>query len=109
MQQSVGRIALALALMGMPSVATGQHEMSMGHMQKHEVGVDITGFYQRLSLNGLSSNQILIGTPVDLRRIIDIKKPTVRVRYELQEIGEPTLGDILEGFLKKYPKRGGKK
>jgi len=41
---------------------------------------------------------VVIGTPIDLRRLIDIEKPTVRVRYELQEIGEPTLEDVLRDF-----------
>jgi len=41
---------------------------------------------------------VVIGTPIDLRRLIEIDKPTVRVRYELQEIGSPTLADVLEGF-----------
>jgi predicted GTPase len=39
---------------------------------------------------------ILIGTPIDLNRIIKIDKPSQRVRYELQEIGSPTLGDLLK-------------
>lgn len=39
---------------------------------------------------------VIIGTPIDLRRIIDIDKPSTRVRYELQEIGEPTLEDIIK-------------
>jgi predicted GTPase len=38
---------------------------------------------------------VLIGTPVDLRRLIDIDKPAMRVTYRLQEIGEPTLRDVL--------------
>jgi predicted GTPase len=38
---------------------------------------------------------VLIGTPIDLNRIIRIDKPTQRVRYELQEIGKPTLEDLL--------------
>jgi predicted GTPase len=41
---------------------------------------------------------VVIGTPIDLRRLIDIDKPSVRVRYELQELGRPTLADVLEGF-----------
>ena len=41
---------------------------------------------------------VVIGTPIDLRRLIDIDKPTARVRYELQEIGSPTLTEVLEGF-----------
>jgi len=38
---------------------------------------------------------VVIGTPMDLRRIIDIKLPAVQVKYDLQEIGSPTLEDIL--------------
>jgi predicted GTPase len=39
---------------------------------------------------------VLIGTPIDLNRVVKIKQPTQRVRYELQEIGQPTLEDILK-------------
>ncbi|MFN2124744.1 MAG: cyclic 2,3-diphosphoglycerate synthase [Candidatus Promineifilaceae bacterium] len=38
---------------------------------------------------------VLVATPIDLARIIDIDKPNQRVRYELQEIGRPNLLDIL--------------
>jgi predicted GTPase len=38
---------------------------------------------------------VLIGTPVDLRRVIELDKPALRVSYKLQETGEPTLADIL--------------
>ena len=64
------RILRALFTVGLacaPAIAAAQHDMAMGHAMKHEFGADITGFYQRLSQNGASSNQILIGTPVDLR------------------------------------------
>jgi len=39
---------------------------------------------------------VLIGTPIDLTRVIKINKPSQRVRYELQEIGQPTLKDLLK-------------
>jgi len=39
---------------------------------------------------------VIIGTPIDLTRIVKIKKPTQRVRYELQEIGQPTLEEVLK-------------
>jgi predicted GTPase len=39
---------------------------------------------------------VVIGTPIDLTRIMKINKPSQRVRYELQEIGQPTLEDILK-------------
>ena len=38
---------------------------------------------------------VLIGTPIDLRRVIDFDKPALRVTYKLQELGEPTLSDLL--------------
>ena len=39
---------------------------------------------------------VLIGTPIDLRRVLQLSKPAQRVRYELQEIGQPTLYDLLK-------------
>ncbi len=38
---------------------------------------------------------VLIGTPIDLRRVIELDKPALRVTYRLQEVGEPTLRDVL--------------
>jgi predicted GTPase len=38
---------------------------------------------------------VLIGTPIDLRRIIELDKPALRVTYRLQEVGEPTIEDLL--------------
>ncbi len=39
---------------------------------------------------------VIVGTPIDLTRVIKLDKPFQRVRYELQEIGQPTLEDILQ-------------
>ena len=44
---------------------------------------------------------VLIGTPIDLTRVLKINKPSQRVRYELQEIGQPTLEDILKDRFSK--------
>ena len=41
-------------------------------------------------------DMVIIGTPIDLTRVMKINKPSQRVRYELEEIGMPTLDDILE-------------
>jgi predicted GTPase len=38
---------------------------------------------------------VLVGTPVDLRRLIDLDVPALRVTYRLEEVGEPTLADLL--------------
>jgi predicted GTPase len=48
---------------------------------------------------------VLIGTPIDLRRVIEIDKPALRVTYTLQELGEPTLAAILErrGIIEPAP------
>ena len=43
---------------------------------------------------------VVIGTPIDLGRIINIPQPSVRVTYELAEIGKPDLKDALADFLK---------
>ena len=42
---------------------------------------------------------VIVATPIDLRRLIQLDKPALRVRYELQEIGEPTLAAILDEWL----------
>ncbi|MCL2229129.1 MAG: cyclic 2,3-diphosphoglycerate synthase [Firmicutes bacterium] len=47
---------------------------------------------------------VLIATPIDLQRIVKIKKPCVKVDYELQEIGKPDLDMVLDGFVKKFLK-----
>jgi predicted GTPase len=49
---------------------------------------------------------VVIGTPVDLRRIMEINKPTVRVKYELKVLGPLSLEQILENFLKKVQIHG---
>jgi predicted GTPase len=54
------------------------------------------------TINQSDAELVIIGTPIDLTRIIKINKPTQRVRYELQEIGQPTLSQIL---MKKFGKR----
>lgn len=47
--------------------------------------------------------EIVVGTPIDLTRLVTIHQPVVRVRYELQEIGRPDLTDALTGFLERLP------
>jgi predicted GTPase len=51
------------------------------------------------TINTSDVDMVIIGTPIDLNRIITINKPSQRVRYELQEIGQPTLKDLL---MKKF-------
>ncbi len=50
------------------------------------------------TINNTDCDAVIIGTPIDLRKIININKPAVRVTYELQEIGRPNLHDVLQRF-----------
>ncbi|MCU0592529.1 MAG: cyclic 2,3-diphosphoglycerate synthase [Desulfobacterales bacterium] len=54
------------------------------------------------TINRTPCDTVLIGTPIDLSRIIKINKPTARVFYNLQEIGKPDLGTVLDAFLRKH-------
>ena len=53
------------------------------------------------TINNSDCDSVVIGTPIDLNRLINIKKPNTRVYYDLQEIGEPNLAGILDEFIKK--------
>jgi predicted GTPase len=54
------------------------------------------------TINNTDCDSVVIGTPIDLNRLIHIEKPTTRVYYDLQEIGEPTLAGVLNEFIKKH-------
>jgi len=54
------------------------------------------------TINKSDVDAIVIGTPIDLKRVIKIDKPSVRVKYDLQEIGKPDLEDVLKEFVKKH-------
>lgn len=54
------------------------------------------------TLNLVDCDFVLSATPIDLTRIIKIKKPHLRVRYELQEIGDPNMDEIVTEFLSKH-------
>jgi predicted GTPase len=53
------------------------------------------------TINKTECDSVVIGTPIDLNRIINIKKPSTRVYYNLQEIGRPNLTEVLNEFTKK--------
>ncbi len=52
------------------------------------------------TINNVDCDAVVIGTPIDLNRIVKINKPNTRVYYDLQEIGYPTLEEILVDFVK---------
>jgi predicted GTPase len=49
----------------------------------------------RETIERSDADVVLIGTPIDLRRVIEFDKPALRVTYRLQELGEPTLAELL--------------
>jgi predicted GTPase len=64
--------------------------MGYGEAQLHDL---------EATINQIPCDLVIVGTPIDLARIIDIKHPNQRVRYELQPIGQPTLEAILKERL----------
>ena len=52
------------------------------------------------TINAIECDLVIIGTPIDLTRIIKINKKSIRVKYDLQEIGRPDLEEILNQKFK---------
>ena len=52
------------------------------------------------TINSIPCDSVVIGTPIDLTRVLKINKPSVRVQYELDEIGKPDLEEVVGAFLK---------
>ena len=61
------------------------------------------------TINKSDCDSVIIATPIDLNRIIKIKKPNTRVHYDLQEIGFPDLKEVLDSFVKKNKIKAGRK
>jgi predicted GTPase len=54
------------------------------------------------TINRVPCEAVIIGTPIDLRRILRIKKPSTRVQYSLQELSKPDLPDVLDRFARAH-------
>jgi predicted GTPase len=55
------------------------------------------------TINRVPCDVVIIGTPIDLSRVVKIGKPVVRARYALQEIGQPDLAYVIDAFLRRHP------
>ncbi|HPC98656.1 MAG TPA: cyclic 2,3-diphosphoglycerate synthase [Bacteroidales bacterium] len=75
-----------------PGIGTLLPAMGYGEEQLHDL---------EKTINNTDCDSVIIATPIDLNRIIKIKKPTTRVYYDLQEIGYPDLPTVLDDFLKR--------
>jgi predicted GTPase len=76
-----------------PQIGTVLPAMGYGEQQLKDL---------ETTINNTDCEAVVIGTPIDLNRIIKIDKPNTRVYYNLQEIGRPDLGMVLDDFVKKH-------
>ena len=75
-----------------PNIGTLLPAMGYGEQQMKDLAETI---------EKVDCDTVLIATPIDLKRVVKINKPSVKVDYNLQEIGSPDLEDILKDFIKK--------
>ncbi len=54
------------------------------------------------TISNIPCDSIIIGTPIDLSRVVKLNKPHTRVHYDLQEIGQPDLVQVLDRFLEEH-------
>ena len=76
-----------------PNIGTLLPAMGYGEQQLKDL---------EATINKTDCDSVVIGTPIDLNRIITINKPNTRVYYDLQEIGEPNLEQILDDFITRH-------
>jgi len=94
---AVGKLAETFRIY--PNIGTLLPAMGYGDQQVKDL---------EATINKTDCDTVVIATPIDLNRIVKIKKPTVKVGYDLQEIGSPNLTEVLDEFVKKH-KLGKKK
>ncbi len=88
---TVGRLSETFLLY--PGIGTLLPAMGYGRQQLKDL---------ETTINNTDCDSVIIATPIDLNRIIRIKKPNTRVYYDLQEIGYPDLTLVLNEFIKKH-------
>jgi len=93
---TVGRLTETFRIY--PDIGTLLPAMGYGEQQLHDL---------ERTINNTKCDSVIIATPIDLNRIIKIKKPSTRVYYDLQEIGNPDLPEVLDDFLKKHKIKAG--
>ena len=76
-----------------PEIGTVLPAMGYGQQQLKDL---------ETTIQNAECDAVVIGTPIDLNRIIKIQKPNTRVYYNLQEIGRPNLVDVLDEFVRKH-------
>lgn len=90
-QYAVGKLADTFRIY--PNIGTLLPAMGYGDQQVKDLEATIAK---------VPCDAVVIATPIDLNRIVKINQPTVKVGYELQEIGHPDLEEILDDFIAKH-------
>ncbi len=90
-EYAVGKIADTFKIY--PNIGTLLPAMGYGEQQMKDL---------EATINKTPCDTVVIGTPIDLNRIIKINKPTTRVGYDLQEIGFPNFNEVIDDFVKKH-------
>ena len=90
---AVGKIAETFQIY--PQIGKLLPAMGYGKQQMEDLAATI---------EKIDCDSVIIGTPIDLGRVIKINKPNTRVDYNLQEIGNPNFDEILADFIKKIKK-----
>ncbi|PLW92628.1 MAG: GTPase [Marinilabiliales bacterium] len=90
-EYAVGRLAETFQIY--PNIGTLLPAMGYGDEQKADL---------EKTINSTPCDVVVIATPFDLNRIVKIDKPTVKVGYDLQEIGQPTLAEPINDFIAKF-------
>ncbi len=76
-----------------PGIGALLPAMGYGDEQLHDL---------ETTINQTDCDAVVIGTPIDLRRVITIRKPHTRVYYDLQEIGFPDLEGVINQFADRF-------
>ena len=88
---TVGKLSETFATY--PDIGTVLPAMGYGEQQLRDL---------ETTIENTECDAVVIGTPIDLNRLITINKPNTRVYYELQEIGHPDLVGVLKEFVKRH-------
>lgn len=75
-----------------PNIGTVLPAMGYGEKQLRDL---------EATINACDCETVVIGTPIDLNRVIKINKSSIRVSYDLQSIGQPAFKDVIDDFLTK--------
>ncbi len=92
---AVGKIADTFRMY--PNIGTLLPAMGYGEQQIKDL---------ETTINNTPAEVVIIGTPIDLNRVIKINKPTIKIGYDLQEIGHPNLEELLISFLEQHHLKG---